>query len=94
MSEISQFSILPYNQNRKLGNLESFILLQFLVVYETQDQTNDLKEKTLTLGCGLRRKNVHFRGFPVFDFSLYLKSKTWKPRKDFSYFKFLSFRLN
>ena len=29
-------------------------------------------EKTLTLQCGLRRKNVHFRGFRVFDFALFL----------------------
>ena len=29
--------------------LESFILLKFLVVYETQNRKNDLKEKTLTL---------------------------------------------
>ena len=47
-------------------------------------QTN--KKNTLTLRCGLRRKNVHSRGFRVFDFALYLKSKTWKV---FVYFNFL-----
>ena len=37
ISEVSEFSILPYTQNRKLGNLGSFLLLQFLEVYETQN---------------------------------------------------------
>ena len=87
-SEVSEFSILAYTQNRKLGNLGKFYLLKFLVVYETQNQKNDLKEKTLTLRCGLRRKNVNFRDFRVFDFALYLKSKTWKPRKVLVYFNF------
>ena len=73
---------------------ENFILLKFLVVYETQSRKNDLKEKALTLRCGLRRKNVHSRGFQVFDFALYLKLKTWKPRKVFVYFNFLSFWLH
>ena len=39
------------------------------------------------------KKNADFRGFRVFNFALYLKSKTWKTRKIFVYFKFLSFRL-
>ena len=81
-------------QNRKLGNLGKFHLLKFLVVYETQNQKNDLKEKTLTLRCGLRRKNVNFRDFRVFDFALCLKSKTWKPQKVLAYFNFLSFWLH
>ena len=78
----------------KIGNLGMFYLLKFLVVYETQNQKNDLKEKTLTLRCGLRRKNVHFRDFRVFDFALYLKSKTGKPRKVLVCFNFLSFWLH
>ena len=94
MSEVSEFSILAYTQNRKLGNLGKFYLLKFLVVYETQNQKNVLKEKTLTLRCGLRRKNIHFRDFQVFDFALYLKSKTWKTRKVLVYFSFLSFWLH
>ena len=72
----------------KIGNSENLILLKFLiilrmliflVVYETQNRKNDLK-------YGLRRKHVRFRGFRVFDFALYLKSKTWRPRKVFVYF--------
>ena len=54
---------------------EGFILFKFSVAYETQNRKNNLKEKTLFLRCGLRRKNVHFRGFRVLlDFALYLKS--------------------
>ena len=52
ISEVSEFSILPYTQNRKLGNLGKFYLHKSLVVYETQNQKNDLEEKTLTLRCG------------------------------------------
>ena len=72
----------------KIGNSGNLILLKFLiilrmliflVVYETQNRKNDLK-------YGLRRKHVRFRGFRVFDFALYLKSKTWRPRKVFVYF--------
>ena len=56
ISEVSEFSILVYTQNRKLGNLGKFYLLKFLIVYGTQNKKNDLKEKTLTLRFGLRRK--------------------------------------
>ena len=93
-SEVSEFSILAYTHNRKLGNLGKFYLLKFLVVNGTQNQKIDLKEKTLTLWCGVRRKKVHFRDFRVFDFALYLKSKTWKSRKVLVYFNFLSFWLH
>ena len=78
----------------KLRNLRKFYLLEFLVAYGTQNQKIDLKEKTVTLRCGLRRKNVHFRDLRVFDFALYLKPKTWKPRKVLVYFNFLSFWLH
>ena len=50
----------------------------FLVDFETGNRKNDLKKKTLSLRCGLRRKDAHFLGFWVFDFTLYLKAKTWK----------------
>ena len=53
--EVSEFLVLVYTQNRKLGNLGKFYLLKFLVIYETQNQKNDLKEKTLTLWYGFRR---------------------------------------
>ena len=81
ISQVSEFSILAYTQNRKLRILGKFYLLKFLVVYETQNQKNELKQKTFTLRCGLRKKKVNFRDFRVFDFALYLKSKIWKTRK-------------
>ena len=52
--EVSEFSILPCTQNFSEIS-ESFILIKFLVVSKTQNQQYDLKEKTLTLQCGLRR---------------------------------------
>ena len=45
ISEVLEFLILAYTQNRKLGNLGKFYLLKFLVVYETRNQKNNLKEK-------------------------------------------------
>ena len=42
-----QFCPIPKIENSEIS--ESFILLKFLVVYETQNRKNDLKEKTLTL---------------------------------------------
>ena len=63
------FRFCPIPKMENSGISESFILIKFLVVYKTQNQKHDLKDKTLTLQCGLRRKNVHFRGFQVFDFA-------------------------
>ena len=37
ISEVSEFLILAYTQNRKLRNLGKFYLLRFLIVYETQN---------------------------------------------------------
>ena len=62
-----RFCPIPKIENSEIS--ESFISIKFLVVYKTQNQKYDLKEKTFTLQCGLRRKNVHFRGFQVFDFA-------------------------
>ena len=94
ISEVSKFSICPVPKIENSEISESFILIKFLVVCKTQNQKYDLKEKTLILQCGLRRKNVHFRGFQAFNFAQYLKSKTWKPQKVFVYFNFLLFRLH
>ena len=49
-----RFCPIPKNENSEIS--ESFISIKFLVVYKTQNQKHDLKEKTLTLQCGLRRK--------------------------------------
>ena len=97
ISEVSEFSILPYTWNRKLGNLGKFSFTYiFGSIWNSKSKNwlkNSPKWKTLTL-CVLRRKDNNFRGFRVFNFALYLKSKTWKPRKVFIYFKFLSFPLH
>ena len=66
ISEISKFLILPYTQDRKVGNLRNLTLIV----------TQDLKtSKKLT-----DNKNKNFRDFQVFDFALYPKSKTRKSR--------------
>ena len=43
ISEVSEFWILPYTQNRKLENLGNFLLRTFLEVYETQNLKTDWK---------------------------------------------------
>ena len=58
-----RFCPIPKIENLEIS--ESFILPNFLVVYETSNRKYDLKEKTLTLQCGLKRKSAHFRGFRV-----------------------------
>ena len=83
------FAVYPKWKTRKSPKV--LFLIKFLVVYKTQNQKYDLTEKTLTLQCGLRRKNVNFRGFQVFDFA---QSKTWKSQKVFTFFNFLSFWLH
>ena len=66
ISEISKFLILPYTQDRKVGNLRNLTLIV----------TQDLKtSKKLT-----DNKNKHFWDFQVFDFALYPKSTTRKSR--------------
>ena len=52
------------------------ILLYFFVVYEAEDLKTKKYLKN-TLRCGLIRKNTNFRGFRVFDFALYPKSKIY-----------------
>ena len=72
-----RFCPIPKIENSEIS--ESFLLLIFLEVYEIQNLKTDWKmtqkKKTLTLWSVLRRKNGNFRGFRVFDFTLYPKSK-------------------
>ena len=59
ISEISKFSLLAYTPNRKLGNLENFSFTSsFGSVWNSKhkDWKNVVREKTLTLWCGLTRK--------------------------------------
>ena len=45
-------------------------------------------KKTITLWCCLISKNENFRPFPMFDFALNPKAKSWKPRKVLFCFNF------
>ena len=82
ISQVSEFSILAYTQNRKLRILGKFYLLKFLVVYENQNQKNELKEKTFTLRCGLRKKS-QFPRFPSFRFCLILEIENLENSESF-----------
>ena len=91
ISKVSEFLILAYTWNGKLGNLEKFSfnsILGSIRNSKSKDQKNDFKQKIVTLRWGLIRKNENFRGFQVFDFDIHLNSKTRKSRKVFFYFNF------
>ena len=89
--KVSEFSILAYNWNRKLGNLGKFSFTSIFVSIRNSNsktQKNDFKQKIVTLRWGLLRKNEKSRGSRVFDFGLHLQSKTRKSQKIFFYFNF------
>ena len=78
ISEVSKFSILPYTQNRKLGNLRKFSFTSiFGSIWNSKSKNwkNDLKEKTLTIWCGLRRKMPVSE---VIKFSILPYTQNWK----------------
>ena len=90
-SEVSEFSILSYTQNRKLGNLGK---CSFTSIFDNccnlrfRNDKNELRQKLKGRDMLLEEKKENFRGFRVFDFALYSKSKTRKSRKLLFYFKF------
>ena len=93
ISEVSKFSILPYTQNWKLRNLGKFSVTSiFGSIWNSKSKNwkNNPKEEERRF----EKKKTHFWGFRVFNFALYLISKTWKPQKVFIYFKFLLFQLH
>ena len=74
ISKVSEFSILVYTWNGKLGNLGKFSFTSILGSIrnsKSKDQKNDFKQKIVTLSWVLIKKNESFRGFQVFDFGLY-----------------------
>ena len=90
ISEVSESSILPYTQNRKLGNLgkcsftsnfDSSCNLRF------RNDKNELRQKLKIIKWIMKEKRKP-PSFRVFDFALYPKSKTRKSQKVFFYFKF------
>ena len=61
-----------------------FVLIEKMVFGSTSKLR--FQRQKITLLCGLIKKKGHFWGFQVFDFALYLKSKTRKPGKLGNYF--------
>ena len=91
ISEVSEFLILPYTQNRKLGNLGKF---SFTLNLESSCNLRCKNNKKISETKSSRsryasiRKKEKSRGLQVFDFALYAKSKTRKSRKVFFHFEF------
>ena len=84
ISEVSEFSILPYTKNRKLGNLENISLLSnsdssYNSRFKNDKNTNWAKNGKVLIR--LKRKKKNFWDFQVSDFALYPRSKTRKCRK-------------
>ena len=80
ISKVSKFSILPYTQNRKLWNLGKFSFTSiFCSIWNSKSKNSKKwsKRKNFNFIMWFEKKNTHFRNFRVFDFALYLKSKTW-----------------
>ena len=84
ISEVSEFSVLPYIQNWKLGNLRNMSLLSNSDSSCNSRFKNDKNmnwAKNWKVLIRIKRKNKNFRDFRVFDFDLYPRSKTRKSRK-------------
>ena len=84
ISEVSEFSVLPYTKNRKLGNLENISLLSnsdssYNSRFKNDKNTNWAKNGKVLIR--LKRKKKNFWDFQVSDFALYPRSKTRKCRK-------------
>ena len=84
ISEVSEFSILSYTQNRKLGNLGNTPLLSNSdSSYKSRFQNNKNMSwaKNWKVPIWFKRKKKNSRDFWVFDFALYTRLKTRKSRK-------------
>ena len=84
ISEVSEFSILAYTENRKLGNPGNMSLPSNSdSSYNSSFKTTKMwtERKTERFQYDLKKINKTFRDFRVFDFALYQISKTWKSRK-------------
>ena len=84
ISEVSEFSILPYSQNRKLGNLGNMSLTSnsdssYNSRFKNHKNMNWAENWKVLIW--FKGKNKNFQDFQVFDFALYPKSKTRKSRK-------------
>ena len=63
---VFNFALYPKSKTQKSGKVLSY--LNFWYYMELKIEKDDLKEKTLTLRCGLRRKKIQFSRFPGFRF--------------------------
>ena len=76
--------VLPYTQNRKLGNLRNMSLLSNSDSSYNSRFKNDKNmnwAKNWKVPIRINRKKKNFRDFWVFDFDLYPRSKTRKSGK-------------
>ena len=84
ISEVSEFLILSYTQNQKLGNLENMSLpsnseSSYKSRFKNGKNMNWAKSRKVPIW--FKRKNKTFRDFRVFNFALHPRSKTresWK----------------
>ena len=86
--EVSEFSILPYTQNRKLGNLGKCCFTSNFEIYcnfTFRNDKNGLIQKFKGQDMVLEEKTF-FSEFSGFSILLY--TRNWKSRKVFFYFKF------
>ena len=86
-----RFCSIPKIKNSEIS--ESFLLLKFLVLYETQNLKTDWKmtpkKKTLTFSCRLRREKCQFPRFPSFRFCPIPKIENSEISESFLLLKFL-----
>ena len=84
ISEVSEFSILPYTQNRELGNVGNMCLPSSSDSSYNSRFKNDKNmnwAKNWKIPIWFKRKKKNFWDFRVFDFALYPRSKTEKSQK-------------
>ena len=82
--EVSEFSILPYSQNWKLGNLGNMSLTSnsdssYNSRFKNHKNVNSAENWKVPIW--FKRESKNFRDCKVFDFVLYPRSKTRKSRK-------------
>ena len=90
ISEVSEFSILHYTQNRKLGNLRNMSLRSnsdFSYNSIVKNEKNMTLAKNWKVPIRIKSKNKNFRDFRVFNFDLTQDQKLGN-LGNFVYFEF------
>ena len=83
ISEVSEFSILPYTQNRKLGDVRNMSPLSNSDSSYNSRFKNDKNmnwARNWKVSIRIKWKNKNFGDFRVFDFDLHSRLKTRKSR--------------